>query len=140
MLLSAWTDVDPERIFATLKKQSDYYNFGKRTLGDFVDDVRAQGFEQALEERRMWGQMRMIPPDLVDVSGYTYTYLMSGAAPENNWTGLFSRGERVRLRFINGSAMSIFDVRIPGLKFTVVAADGQDVEPVRVSNRDRRNV
>lgn len=132
VLLSDWTDTDPERIFATLKKQSDYFNFGKRTVGDFIDDARKSGLGQAIEQRRMWGQMRMNPTDLVDVSGYTYTYLMNGVAPANNWTALFNRGERVRLRFINGSAMSIFDVRIPGLKLTVVAADGQDIEPVSV--------
>jgi CopA family copper-resistance protein len=132
ILLSDWTDIDPERIFATLKKQSAYFNFGKRTVGDLFDDARDKGLSQALAERRMWGQMRMNPTDLLDVSGYAYTYLMNGVTPASNWTGLFNRGERVRLRFINGSAMSIFDVRIPGLKLTVVAADGQDVEPVSV--------
>jgi CopA family copper-resistance protein len=132
VLLSDWTDIDPERIFATLKKQSDYYNFQKRTTGDFLKDSRKNGFEQTLADRRMWGQMRMNPTDLLDVSGYAYTYLMNGMAPAGNWTALFDRGERVRMRFINGSAMSIFDVRIPGLKLTVVAADGQDVEPVTV--------
>jgi CopA family copper-resistance protein len=80
----------------------------------------------------MWGRMRMNPSDLADVSGYAYTYLMNGVAPAGNWTALFQRGERVRLRFINGSSMSFFDVRIPGLKLTVIAADGQDVEPVTV--------
>jgi CopA family copper-resistance protein len=132
ILLSDWTDIDPERIFATLKKQSAYFNFGKRTVGDLFDDARERGWSQTLAERRMWGQMRMNPTDLLDVSGYAYTYLMNGVTPASNWTGLFNRGERVRLRFINGSAMSIFDVRIPGLKLTVVAADGQDVEPVSV--------
>jgi CopA family copper-resistance protein len=132
ILLSDWTDVDPERIFATLKKRSDYFNFNKRTVGDFFDDVRKQGWEETLAERRMWGEMRMNPTDLADVSGYTYTYLMNGVTPAHNWTGVFRRGERVRLRFINGSSMSIFDVRIPGLKLTVIAADGQDVEPVSV--------
>jgi CopA family copper-resistance protein len=132
VLLSDWTDTDPERIFATLKKQSDYFNFGKRTVGDFFEDARETGWRETVADRRMWGQMRMNPTDLLDVSGYTYTYLMNGVAPANNWTGLFARGEKVRLRFINGSAMSIFDVRIPGLKLTVVAADGQDVEAVTV--------
>lgn len=132
VLLSDWTDMDPERLFATLKKQSDYFNFGKRTVGDFFEDVREKGWGETVADRRMWGQMRMNPTDIQDVSAYTYTYLMNGVAPANNWTGLFSRGEKIRLRFINGSAMSIFDVRIPGLKLTVVAADGQDVEPVTV--------
>jgi FtsP/CotA-like multicopper oxidase with cupredoxin domain len=80
----------------------------------------------------MWAEMKMSPTDLADVSGYTYTYLMNGQAPDGNWTGMFKPGEKIRLRFINGSAMTYFDVRIPGLKMTVVAADGQHVKPVSV--------
>ena len=132
VLLSDWSDADPEWLYATLKRQSDYFNYGKRTVGDFLSDIRAHGFRQTLAERGMWGEMRMDPTDLVDVGGATYTYLMNGVTPAGNWTALFERGERVRLRFINGSSMSFFDVRIPGLKLTVVAADGQDVEPVTV--------
>ena len=132
ILLSDWTDERPERVFAKLKKQSDYYNFHQRTLGDFFRDVRERGLGPTLEDRLMWGDMRMNPTDLADVSGATYTYLMNGVAPAGNWTALFTPGETVRLRFINGSAMSYFDVRIPGLKMTVVAADGQPVHPVTV--------
>ncbi|PWK91971.1 copper resistance system multicopper oxidase [Fulvimonas soli] len=132
VLLSDWTDDDPERIYANLKKQSDYYNRGEPTVGEFLRDAHARGLRAALDERRMWQRMRMDPSDLADVSGAAYTYLMNGHAPAANWTGLFAAGERVRLRFINGSSMSFFDVRIPGLKMTVVAADGQDVEPVSV--------
>lgn len=132
LLLSDWTDTDPEHIYRTLKVQSDYYNFGKRTAADLARDAQASSVKQVLAERRMWGGMRMQPTDLADVSGYVYTYLMNGVTPAGNWTGLFDRGERVRLRIINGSSMSIFDVRIPGLKLTVVAADGQEIEPVTV--------
>ena len=132
VLLSEWTDLDPEHIYRTLKRQSNYFNFNRRTVRDFVNDVRKQGWKPASADRRMWGQMRMDPTDLADVSGHAYTYLMNGTTPAGNWTGLFRRGERVRLRIINGSSMSIFDVRIPGLKLTVVATDGQDVEPVTV--------
>ena len=132
VLLSEWTDLDPEHIYRALKRQSNYFNFGRRTVGDFVNDVRKQGWKPTMADRRTWGQMRMDPTDLLDVSGYAYTYLMNGSTPAGNWTGLFRRGEKVRLRFINGSSMSFFDVRIPGLKLTVVAADGQDVEPVTV--------
>jgi len=132
VLLSDWTDEDPPRVFAKLKKQSDYYNFHQRTAGDFIGDVRHQGLGSTLSDRLMWGGMRMKPTDLADVSGNTYTYLMNGAAPKGNWTGIFNRGERVLLRFINGSSMTYFDVRIPGLKMTVVAADGQYVHPVSV--------
>jgi len=132
ILLSDWTDTDPERIFANLKKQSDYYNLGKRTLGDFLHDASRQGLSQALDQRRMWNRMRMDPTDLADVSAMTYTYLINGSTPAGNWTGLFDAGDKVRLRFINGSSMTFFDVRIPDLKMTVVAADGQPVEPVTV--------
>lgn len=132
VLLSDWTDEDPEHIYATLKRDSEYFNFAQRTVGDFFADARARGLRQALAQRRMWGQARMDPTDLVDVSGYTYTYLMNGVTPAGNWSGEFHRGERVKLRFINGSSMSFFDVRIPGLAMTVVAADGQDVEAVTV--------
>ena len=132
VLLSDWTDERPERVFSKLKKQSNYYNRHLRTAGDFLHDARTQGLRSASSDRTMWGQMRMNPTDLADVSGATYTYLMNGMAPTGNWTGLFRPGERVRLRFINGSAMTHFDVRIPGLKMTVVAADGQYVHPVTV--------
>jgi CopA family copper-resistance protein len=132
ILLSDWTDLDPQTVFAKLKKQADYFNVNRRTVADFFRDVREQGWSNATAERRMWGRMRMSPTDLADVTGATYTYLMNGMAPAGNWTGLFRPGERVRLRVINGSAQSYFDVRIPGLKLTVVAADGLYVRPVEV--------
>jgi CopA family copper-resistance protein len=132
VLLSDWTDTDPEHIYRTLKVQSDYFNYGKRTVADFFAEVRKKGFAAAAADRRMWGQMRMNDTDLLDVSGHVYTYLMNGTTPAGNWTGLFRRGEKVRLRIINGASMSFFDVRIPGLDLTVVAADGQDVDAVTV--------
>ena len=132
VLLSDWTDMDPEHIYRMLKVQSDYFNYGRRTVADFFADARRQGLSATVADRRMWGQMRMNDTDLLDVSGHTYTYLMNGVTPAANWTGLFRRGEKVRLRIINGSSMSFFDLRIPGLALTVVAADGQDVEPVTV--------
>jgi len=132
VLLSDWTDADPEHIYATLKRDSEYFNFARRTVGDLLTDARSGGWRQALAERRMWGRARMDPTDLVDVSGYAYTYLMNGMTPAGNWSGEFHRGERIKLRFINGSSMSFFDVRIPGLAMTVVAADGQDVDAVSV--------
>jgi CopA family copper-resistance protein len=132
VLLSDWTDADPERIYATLKKQSNYYNYGKQTARDFLRDTSDEGVKAALASRRMWNQMRMDPSDLADVSAAAYTYLMNGAPPARNWTALFARGERVKLRFINGASMTFFDVRIPGLSLKVVAADGQDIEPVTI--------
>ena len=132
VMLSDWTDEDPVALMKTLKKQSDYYNLHKPTVGDFVRDVGAKGWSATAADRLMWAQMKMNPTDLADVSGETYTYLLNGQPPERNWTGLFAAGETIRLRFINGSAMSYFDVRIPGLKMTVVAADGQPVQPVSV--------
>jgi CopA family copper-resistance protein len=132
VMLSDWTDVAPERVFAVLKKRSDYFNYHQRTVGDFVRDISERGAKETWADRLAWGEMRMTPTDLADVTGATYTYLMNGNAPAANWTGVFARGERVRLRFINGSSMSIFDVRIPGLPMTVVAADGQHVHPVTI--------
>ncbi|WP_085705918.1 copper resistance system multicopper oxidase [Pseudomonas sp. B8(2017)] len=132
VMLSDWTDEDPAQVLSKLKKQSDYYNYHKRTVGDFVNDVSEMGWSAAVADRKMWAEMKMSPTDLADVSGYTYTYLMNGQAPDGNWTGVFKPGEKIRLRFINGSAMTYFDVRIPGLKMTVVAADGQHVKPVAV--------
>ncbi|OOG41743.1 copper resistance protein CopA [Rhodanobacter sp. C06] len=132
VMLNDWSDQNPGHIYATLKRQSDYYNYAQLTAPEFFRDVREQGLRRALAERRMWNEMRMNPGDLSDVSGDAYTYLMNGAVPAGNWTGLFKPGEKLRLRFINGSSMTIFDVRIPGLKMTVVSADGQDVEPVPV--------
>ncbi|MDE3739992.1 MULTISPECIES: copper resistance system multicopper oxidase [Pseudomonas] len=132
VMLSDWTDEDPARVMAKLKKQSDYYNQHKRTVGDFINDVSEKGWSATMADRTMWADMKMSPTDLADVSGATYTYLLNGQAPDGNWTGLFRPGEKIRLRFINGSAMTYFDVRIPGLKMTVIAADGQPVEPVSV--------
>ncbi|MFA6901759.1 MAG: copper resistance system multicopper oxidase [Gallionellaceae bacterium] len=130
--LSDWTDEDPMRVLKKLKMQGDYYNYHQPTAIDFVKDVAKVGLSVALDERKMWNEMRMSPMDLADVSAATYTYLMNGTAPAGNWTGIFKPGEKVRLRFINSAGMSFFDVRIPGLKMTVIQADGQDVEPVTV--------
>ena len=130
--LSDWTDEDPHRVFAKLKMQSDYYNFNQPTVADFFRDVSKEGLSAVLEKRRMWNQMRMSPSDLADISAYTYTYLMNGITPAGNWTGLFRPGEKVRLRFINSGAATFFDVRIPGLKMTVVQSDGQNVEPITI--------
>ncbi|NBS26541.1 MAG: copper resistance system multicopper oxidase [Gammaproteobacteria bacterium] len=130
ILLSDWTFENPRRVFSKLKKMSDNYNFQQRTIEDFFEEVQAEGYDAVMTNRLMWGDMRMNPTDISDVTGSTYTYLTNGLSPAENWTGLFRKGEKVRLRFINASAMSIFNVRIPGLPMTVVQADGLDVQPV----------
>ncbi|AEP09576.1 copper resistance system multicopper oxidase [Micavibrio aeruginosavorus] len=130
VLLSDFHDEDGKDIFSNLKMSSEYYQYARRTIGDFFADAEEKGFGKAWANAKMWGEMRMLPTDLSDVSGYTF--LVNGRTPEQNWTALFKPGERVRLRFINASAMSIYDVRIPGLKMSVVEADGQGVEPVTV--------
>ena len=132
VVLSDWSFEHPHRIFAKLKKMSDNYNFQQRTVGDFVADASKEGFDRAFASRAMWGAMRMNPTDIADVTAATYTYLINGHSPDENWQGLFVPGERVRLRLINASAMSIFNVRIPGLPLTVVQSDGLDVKPVEV--------
>jgi len=132
VLLSDWTDLDPAALFRRMKQMPMHDNTYQRTVGDFFADVRRDGMAATLADRGMWGRMRMTPSDISDINAQTYTYLMNGTAPAGNWTGLFRAGEKVLLRFINGSAMTYFDVRIPGLKLTVVAADGQYVHPVTV--------
>jgi CopA family copper-resistance protein len=132
IFLSDWTDTDPETVFSNLKQQSDYYNYHRHTVPGFFSAVRKRGLGKTVSERLAWAKMNMSASDISDISAATYTFLLNGNPPNSNWTGLFSRGEKVRLRFINGSTMTFFDVRIPGLKMTVVQADGNDVEPVPV--------
>ncbi|OMG60582.1 copper resistance system multicopper oxidase [Brevundimonas sp. ZS04] len=126
LVLSDWSFMHPHEILAKLKKSPGYFNRHRTTLAGLFSG--ADGM--SLAERRMWGAMRMDPRDVLDVNGTTYTYLINGHGPQENWTGLFRPGERVRLRVINASAMSIFNVRIPGLAMTVVNADGENVRPV----------
>lgn len=119
-----------DRIMRNLKLMPDYYNRQQRTFLDFLSDSREKGLAAALSDRSDWGEMRMMPTDIEDLQGFTP--LINGMGPEQNWTGLFEPGERVRLRFINSSAMTYFDIRIPGLEMTVVQADGNNVQPVTV--------
>ena len=132
IVLSDWSDEDPLEIYANLKKSPHLYNIDERTLGDLTKDIRSKGLSSALEQRAMWNSMRMSDTDLSDVTGRTYTFLMNGETPASGWVGQYNRGEKVLLRLINAAAMTIFDVQIPGLKMTVVAADGQYVQPVTV--------
>src|SRR5690606_11252117 len=106
VLLSDWAGMDPHHLFARLKKQSDYDNLHKRTVGDFLRDARTRGLREALVDRAAWGRMRMSPTDLADVGGNTYAYLANGRPSADAWTGLFAPGERIRLRFVNGAAMT----------------------------------
>lgn len=132
VVFSDWTYEDPNRVVAKLKKLGSYYNFQQRTAVDFFRDASRDGWQKTVADRMLWGRSRMDPTDILDVTGYTYTYLMNGRSPDLNWTALYRAGERVRLRFINASAMTLLDVRIPGLKMTLVQADGQNVQPVTV--------
>ncbi len=132
VVLSDWTSENPTHVMARLKRRPNYYNSERRTVGTFFRDVAKNGFKLTVTDRLEWGRMRMDPSDISDVTGFTYTFLMNGFAPESNWTGLFRPGERVRLRFINAGAATYFDLRIPGLPMTVVSVDGQHVQPVTV--------
>jgi len=116
VVLSDWSFEDPEAIFRHINLMGHYYNFQRRTVGDFFADVGERGLGPTVRERQAWGRMRMSPVDLADVTGHTYTYLVNGHGPEQNWTALFDPGETIRLRFINASTMSNYDVRIPGLE------------------------
>jgi len=130
VVLSDWHEDSPMQVFRNLKRSPDHYNGIQRTVGEFFRDASEDGLDAAISDRLDWGEMRMMPSDISDVQGYTY--LMNGQNADQNWTGLFEPGERVRLRFINASAMTFFDVRIPGLKMTVVQADANNVRPVPV--------
>ena len=132
VMLSDWTDEDPMRIISKLKTQSNYYNHNQPNAADFMRDVVKDGWRSALDKRQMWNEMRMSPTDLADLSAHTLTFLMNGQTPAGNWTGLFKRGERLRLRFVNGAGNTFYDVRIPGLKMTLVQTDGVNTEPVTV--------
>ncbi|WP_417320482.1 copper resistance system multicopper oxidase [Erythrobacter aureus] len=124
LMLSEFTPLHPHTIMAKLKKGEEYFN---RQKTSWTDEYPLSG-----ADRRMWAGMRMMPTDIADVTGSTYTYLANGHAPSDGLEYLFKPGERVRLRVINGSAMSFFNVRIPGVRMTVVQADGKNVRPVEV--------
>ncbi len=130
--LSDWSDTPPETLYANLKKMGDYYNFNQRTVGDFWREIKEKGFAKAWQDRKMWNSMPMSDRDISDISGAAYTYLMNGLSPNAHWRAVVDSGKKVRLRFINAAAMTFFDVRIPGLKMTVVAADGNLIQPVEV--------
>ena len=130
VVLSDWSFENPYRILDNIKKKADYYQYQRRTIGDFFRDVDQFGWRAAIADRREWAKMRMSPIDLSDVTGATYRYLVNGQPAESNWTGLFKPGERVRLRFVNAGAGTNFDVRLPGLEMTVVQVNGQYVQPV----------
>ena len=130
VLLSDFHNSTSGQIMKNLKKEADYYQNQRETVFDVLKQVKRDGLKATWQDRSMWNQMRMLKTDMSDVT--KYTFLMNGKTPEQNWTGNFKMGEKVRLRFINASAMSFFDVRIPNLKMTVVSADGQPVKPVPV--------
>jgi len=132
VLLSDWSDTKPHDIYANLKKLPHIYNTNERTLRDWQKEVADKGYKAVKSDRAMWNQMRMTDRDISDVTGSTYTFLMNGQTPAQGWYGAFKKGEKVLLRIINGSAMTFFDIRIPGLKMTVVASDGQYIQPVSV--------
>lgn len=130
VLLSDFHDSTSDKIMNNLKKEADYYQNRRETVFDVFKQIKKDGLKATWQDRSMWNQMRMLKTDMSDVT--KYTFLMNGKTPEQNWTGNFKTGEKVRLRFINASAMSFFDVRIPNLKMTVVSADGQPVKPIPV--------
>jgi len=132
VMLSDWSFESVGQMIAKLKKHSDYFNYQRRTLGEFFLDLKQKGWSATLDNYMAWAKIRMDPTDLSDVTSHAYTYLMNGLSPVSNWTGLFNPGEHVRLRFIQAGAMTFQDVRIPGLRMTVVQADGQNVQPIEV--------
>lgn len=130
VMLSDFHNSSSDSIMKNLKKSAEYYQNRRETISDVLKQVKTQGLKATWQDRSMWNQMRMLKTDMSDVTGYTF--LVNGKTPQQNWTGNFKTGDKVRLRFINASAMSFFDVRIPNLKMTVVSVDGQPVKPVAI--------
>ncbi|ODL91398.1 copper resistance system multicopper oxidase [Acinetobacter pittii] len=130
VMLSDFHNSSSDSIMKNLKKSAEYYQNRRETISNVLKQVKTQGLKATWQDRSMWNQMRMLKTDMSDVTGYTF--LVNGKTPQQNWTGNFKTGDKVRLRFINASAMSFFDVRIPNLKMTVVSADGQPVKPVAI--------
>ena len=130
--LSDWTFENPYDVLRHLKLWEGYYNYQKRTISDFINDVQAKGLNWTIKERMMWAKMRMNPRDIADITSSTYIYLINGLSKEENPTFIFKPGEKIRLRFINSSATTYFDIRIPGLRMKVIQADGQNIQPVEV--------
>ncbi len=132
IVISDWTFEHPMKLFRKLKSMADGFNFQKRTLSDFRRDAKKNGFGATMKQRAAWNKMRMSQTDISDVTGATYTYLINGRGTDDNWNGVFTPGERVRLRIINAASMSMFNIRIPGLPMTIVQADGLNVRPLEV--------
>jgi len=132
VMLSDWSFDPPQKVLSKLKKEAGYYNFHKRTVGTFINDAERNGLGATVKDRLSWSKMRMDPTDFADVTGFTESFLLNGLPSSGNWTGLFRAGERVRLRVIDAAAMTLLDFKIPGLKITVILADGQYVAPVQV--------
>ena len=130
VMLSDFHEKTSDQIQKDLKISAEYYQDQRETLGDVWKQVKRDGIKATWSDRKMWNQMRMLKTDMSDVTGYTF--LINGKTPEQNWTGMFKPNEKIRLRFVNASAMSFYDVRIPNLKMTVVSADGQPVKPIAV--------
>ncbi|EHU2108455.1 copper resistance system multicopper oxidase [Acinetobacter baumannii] len=130
VMLSDFHNSSSDSIMKNLKKSAEYYQNRRETISDVLKQVKTQGLKATWQDRSMWNQMRMLKTDMSDVTGYTF--LVNGKTPQQNWTGNFKTGDKVRLRFINASAMTFFDVRVPNLKMTVVSADGQPVKPVAI--------
>jgi FtsP/CotA-like multicopper oxidase with cupredoxin domain len=132
VVLSDWGKENPMQMLRKLRTQSNYYNHHQPTVAKFLQDAQRTGWAEAWDERQMWNDMRMSPADVADLSSEALVYLCNGRTPQSPWTGLFNKGERVRLRFINASGNTFYDVRIPGLKLKMVQADGVNMEPVSV--------
>jgi len=132
IVISDWSFTNPMRLYSKLKKMSGGFNFQKRTFPDFLRDSKKNGLSATMKERSQWNKMRMSPTDISDITGATYTYLINGRGTQDNWNGVFTPGERVRLRIINAASMSMFNVRIPGLPMTIVAADGLNTRPLEI--------
>lgn len=129
IVLSDWTDEDPNQVMHNLKKSDDYYALKKNSVQSWLK-VFKHG-SQAISNRLNGAWTRMGVMDVSDV-GYD-AFLVNGEIQHTIST--VKKGESIRLRIINAGASSYFNLEYAGGSMMIVAADGVDVEPVRVDRQ-----
>jgi len=124
IILSEWTDIKPENVQRMLRNANDWAAIKKGTVQSYSEAIKAGHFKTKLGNE----MKRMLAMDVSDV--YYDKFLINGK--NESQLSQFKSGDKVRLRISNGGASSYFWLSYAGGKMTVVANDGNDVEPVEV--------
>jgi len=124
VVLSEWTDMKPEEVHRSLKSATDWFAIQKGTTQSYAEAIKTGHFKTKVTNE--WKRM-----NAMDVSDVFYdNFLINGK--NQNEQPQFKAGDKVRLRIANGGASDYFWLTYSGGKITVVASDGNDVEPVEV--------